>query len=39
MDQVSSLILLNFSIGFGSYIAGIIPMIFHLSEVNSLIKD
>lgn len=34
MDEVSFLILLNFSIGFGSYIAGTIPMIFQLSEVK-----
>ncbi|KAH9389711.1 hypothetical protein TYRP_007258 [Tyrophagus putrescentiae] len=32
MDEVSFLILLNFSIGFGSYVAGTIPMIFQLSE-------
>ena len=32
MDQLFFLILLNCSIGFGSYIAGTIPILFYLSE-------
>ncbi|KAI7688289.1 hypothetical protein SSS_05927 [Sarcoptes scabiei] len=32
MDEISFLFLLNFSIGFGSYLAGTIPIIFFLSE-------